>query len=47
MALNYRSFGFQVLLGMVVGLALGLVARQIGAGPDGDLNWLATTLKTV
>jgi Na+/H+-dicarboxylate symporter len=47
MALNYRSFGFQVLAGMVVGLLLGLVARQIGAGPDGDLNWLATTLKTV
>jgi Na+/H+-dicarboxylate symporter len=47
MALNYRSFGFQVLVGMVAGLLLGLVARQIGAGPDGDLNWLATTLKTV
>ena len=47
MALHYRSFGFQVLAGMVVGLLLGLVARQMGAGPDGDLNWLATTLKTV
>ncbi|RJG56641.1 dicarboxylate/amino acid:cation symporter [Sphingobium terrigena] len=47
MALPYRSFGFQVLVGMVAGLALGLVARQIGAGPDGDLNGLATTLKTV
>ncbi|MBU0931494.1 MAG: dicarboxylate/amino acid:cation symporter [Alphaproteobacteria bacterium] len=47
MAINYRSFGFQVLAGMVVGLLLGLVARQIGAGPDGDLNWLATALKTV
>ncbi|MBV2147170.1 dicarboxylate/amino acid:cation symporter [Sphingobium sp. AS12] len=47
MALPYRSFGFQVLVGMVAGLALGLVARQIGTGPDGDLNWLATTLKTV
>lgn len=47
MALPYRSFGFQVLAGMVVGLLLGLVARQIGAGPDGDLNGLATALKTV
>lgn len=47
MALHYRSFGFQVLAGMVVGLALGLIARQIGAAPDGNLNWLATTLKTV
>ena len=47
MALNYRSFGFQVLVGMVAGLLLGLVARQMGAGPDGDLNWLATALKTL
>lgn len=47
MALPYRSFGFQVLVGMVAGLALGVVARQIGAGSDGDLNWLATTLQTV
>lgn len=47
MALNTRSFGFQVLVGMVAGLLLGLLARQIGAGPDGELNWLATTLKTV
>jgi Na+/H+-dicarboxylate symporter len=47
MAIPYRSFGFQVLVGMVAGLALGLVARSIGAGPDGDLNALATTLKTV
>lgn len=47
MALPYRSFGFQVLVGMVAGLGLGVVARQIGAGPDGDLNWLATTLQTV
>ena len=46
MALNFRSFGFQVLVGMVVGLLLGLVARQMGVGPDGDLNWLATALKT-
>jgi Na+/H+-dicarboxylate symporter len=47
MTLHYRSFGFQVLVGMVVGLGLGFVARSIGAGPDGDLNWLAETLKTV
>ncbi|KEQ51472.1 dicarboxylate/amino acid:cation symporter [Sphingobium chlorophenolicum] len=46
MAINYRSFGFQVLVGMAVGLALGLLARSMGSGPDGDLNWLATALKT-
>jgi len=45
MRLNYRSFGFQVLTGMAIGLLLGLVARSIGSGPDGDLNWLATALK--
>jgi Na+/H+-dicarboxylate symporter len=47
MALNYRSFGFQVLVGMVAGLALGLIARSLGADAAGELNWLATTLKTV
>ena len=41
-----RNFGFQVLLGMVVGLVLGFVARSIGPGPDGELNALATALKT-
>ena len=46
MGVNYRSFGFQVLAGMAVGLLLGLVARSIGVGPDGDLNWLAASLKT-
>jgi Na+/H+-dicarboxylate symporter len=47
MGAYYRSFGFQVLVGMAVGLLLGLVARSIGAGPDGGLNWLATALQTV
>lgn len=47
MTIHYRSFGFQVLVGMVVGLALGFVARTMGAGPGGDLNWLAETLKTI
>lgn len=46
MALNTRSFGFQVLVGMALGLILGFIARSMPAGPDGDLNWLATTLKT-
>jgi Na+/H+-dicarboxylate symporter len=47
MSSNYRSFGFQVLVGMVAGLVLGLIARSIGTGPDDSLNWLAQTLKTV
>jgi len=43
----YTSFGFQVLAAMVLGLILGYIARQIGAGPDGAANWLTTTLSTV
>ncbi len=46
MAIPYRSFGFQVLVGMVVGLLLGLLARQMGSDPDGSLNWLATAMAT-
>jgi len=43
----FSNFGMQVLLAMVVGLALGLVARQLGTGPDGAANWLTATLSTV
>ena len=47
------SFGVQVLLGLVLGVALGLVARSMGAdGVDAatgevDPNWLTETLATV
>lgn len=47
MTLNYRSFGFQVLVGMVAGLLLGLIAQNMGPGPDGNANWLTETLTTV
>jgi Na+/H+-dicarboxylate symporter len=47
MAASRSSFGFQVLAGMAVGLALGFVARSMGTAPDGDLNALAAALKTV
>ena len=43
----YRSFGFQVLVAMALGLVLGFIAREMGAGPDGTPNWLAQTLQTV
>ncbi|WEX10007.1 dicarboxylate/amino acid:cation symporter [Chelativorans sp. AA-79] len=43
----YRSFGFQVLFAMAVGLVLGLIARDMGTGPAGDPNWLAQTLQTI
>ena len=43
----YSSFGFQVLAAMVVGLALGWVARTIGPDAAGQPNGLATTLATI
>jgi Na+/H+-dicarboxylate symporter len=43
----YASFGFQVLAAMVIGLALGYVARQMGADASGGANWLTTLLSTV
>lgn len=51
--LRLPSFGTQVLIGLVLGVALGLVARSLG--PDAvdaatgeiDPNWLTETLTTV
>ncbi|MFI6574605.1 dicarboxylate/amino acid:cation symporter [Nocardiopsis sp. NPDC050513] len=40
-------FSVQVLAGLVLGLALGVVALQLGTTADGGPNWLATTLDTV
>lgn len=41
------SFSVQVLIGLVLGVALGLVARNLGAAADGNPNWLTSTLDTV
>ncbi|MGE3363866.1 MAG: dicarboxylate/amino acid:cation symporter [Rhizobiaceae bacterium] len=43
----YASFGFQVLAAMVIGLLLGLAARNLGPDAAGNPNWLAQTLSTV
>ncbi|MGI6877192.1 dicarboxylate/amino acid:cation symporter [Microbacterium sp. gxy059] len=43
----YASFGFQILAALVVGIALGLLARQIGPGADEEPNGLTTTLGTI
>ncbi|WP_017597041.1 dicarboxylate/amino acid:cation symporter [Nocardiopsis lucentensis] len=40
-------FSVQVLGGLILGLALGVVALQLGTTGDGEPNWLATTLQTV
>lgn len=43
----YSSFGFQVLAAMVVGLILGLIARNLGPDAAGNPNWLVQTLSTI
>ena len=40
-------FAAQVLLALVLGVALGLVARDMGSVADGTPNWLTSTLQTV
>jgi Na+/H+-dicarboxylate symporter len=40
-------FAAQVLLALVLGVALGLVARDMGPVGDGSPNWLTSTLQTV
>ncbi|MBK0332349.1 dicarboxylate/amino acid:cation symporter [Brachybacterium sp. MASK1Z-5] len=41
-------FGWQVLIGLVLGVALGLVASAIGPGSGEEgANWLTTTLDTI
>ncbi|MEL5990764.1 dicarboxylate/amino acid:cation symporter [Microbacterium phosphatis] len=43
----YASFGFQIIAALIVGIALGLVARAIGDGPNEEPNSLAATLATI
>lgn len=43
----YLNFGFQVLAAMVIGLALGFIARSMGPDASGAANWLTQTLATV
>ncbi|TFV65011.1 UNVERIFIED_ORG: dicarboxylate/amino acid:cation symporter [Bacillus sp. AZ43] len=40
-------FAAQVLLALVVGVALGLLAREMGTVSDGSPNWLTSTLQTI
>ncbi|TDE15810.1 dicarboxylate/amino acid:cation symporter [Jiangella asiatica] len=45
--LRLPSFSVQVLIGLVLGVVLGLVARNLGPAADGNPNWLTSTLDTV
>ena len=46
-SIRRTPFGVQILIGLVLGVVLGLVARQMGTVGDGEPNWLTTTLETV
>ena len=46
-SLRRIPFSAQVLLGLVLGVVLGLIARSMGDVSDGSPNWLASTLDTV
>lgn len=47
-AIALIPFGWQVLIGLVLGVILGLVATAIGPGTGEDgANWLTTTLDTI
>ncbi|MGO1167293.1 MAG: dicarboxylate/amino acid:cation symporter [Janibacter sp.] len=45
-SLRRITFGTQVLIGLVLGVVLGLVARQMGGSVD-DPNWLTQTLEVI
>ncbi|MDP0397865.1 dicarboxylate/amino acid:cation symporter [Tsukamurella strandjordii] len=43
----FKNFGFQITVGLVVGVLLGLLVRRMGPAADGNENWLAGTLDTI
>ncbi|MBN9225524.1 MAG: sodium:proton antiporter [Microbacterium sp. SCN 70-27] len=43
----YRSFGFQITIGLVAGILLGIFAVNLGPDGEGNPNGLAATLSTV
>jgi len=45
--LRKTPFSVQILLGLVLGVVLGLVARSMGPVADGSPNWLTSTLTEV
>jgi Na+/H+-dicarboxylate symporter len=45
--LRRTPFAVQVLVALVLGIGLGLVAREMGPVADGTPNWLTSTLQTI
>ncbi len=43
----FKNFGFQIVVGLVAGLLLGLIARNKPAAAGGDPNWLTSTVDTI
>jgi len=41
------SFGPQIIAALIVGLVLGLVAKNLGEPAEGEPNWLTATLTTI
>ncbi|GAA1073884.1 dicarboxylate/amino acid:cation symporter [Tsukamurella spumae] len=42
-----KNFGFQIVVGLIAGVLLGLLARSMAPAADGNVNWLIGTLKTI
>ncbi|MET9325895.1 dicarboxylate/amino acid:cation symporter [Tsukamurella sp. NPDC003166] len=42
-----KNFGFQIVVGLIAGVLLGLLARAMAPAADGNVNWLIGTLKTI
>lgn len=42
-----KSFGFQIAAALVLGIVLGLIARNMGFAEDGSNNWLGETLAII
>ena len=41
------SFGWQILIALVLGVLLGSLAAAMGGDPEENPNWLMTTLDTI
>ena len=42
-----KSFGPQIVAGLILGVVLGLIARSMPDAADGNENWLVGTVATI